>query len=121
METQQQRQASLTDSELKPQGARLVLASGSPRRADILRAAGFAFDPCAVSVDETRLPGEDAVVYVERLAVAKAQAGAVLHPARVVLGADTVVVIQGEILGKPRDDTDARRMLSLLSGDWHEV
>ena len=121
METQQQRQASRTDSELKPQATRLVLASGSPRRADILRAAGFAFDPCAISVDETRLPREDAVVYVERLAVAKAQAGAALHPARVVLGADTVVVIQGEILGKPRDETDAQRMLSLLSGTWHEV
>lgn len=121
METQQERQANRTGREPKPQVARLVLASGSPRRSDILRASGFAFDPCAVSVDEARLPGEDAVVYVERLAVAKAQAGAALNPARVVLGADTIVVIEGEILGKPRDETDARRMLSLLSGAWHEV
>src|SRR5688572_2596382 len=121
METQQQRQVSRTDRELKPHIARLVLASGSPRRADILRAAGFAFDPCSVSVDESHLPGEHPIVYVERLAAAKAQAGAGLHPARVVLGADTVVVIEGEILGKPRDETDARRMLSLLSGAWHEV
>lgn len=121
METQQERQANRTDREPKLQVSRLVLASGSPRRADILQAAGFAFDPCAVAVDETRRPGEDAVAYVERLAVAKAQAGAAIHPARVVLGADTVVVIEDEILGKPRDEADARRMLSLLSGEWHQV
>ena len=120
METRQERQANRTE-EPKPQVSRLVLASGSPRRADILRASGFAFDPCTVSVDETRRPGEDAAVYVERLAAAKAQAGAALNPARVVLGADTVVVIDGEILGKPRDEADARRMLGLLSGAWHEV
>lgn len=121
METQQERQANRADREPKVQVSGLVLASVSPRRADILRAAGFAFDPCAVSVDETRRPGEDAVAYVERLSAAKAEAGAALHPARVVLGADTVVLIEDEILGKPRDEEDARRMLRLLSGVWHEV
>ena len=121
METEQERQAKRADREPRAQLSRLVLASSSPRRADILRAAGFAFDLGAVSVDETRLSGEDAVAYVKRLAAAKAEAGAALNPARVVLGADTVVVIEGEILGKPRDEEDARRMLHLLSGVWHQV
>jgi len=122
METQQERQATGADSDPEEsQVSRLVLASASPRRANILRAAGFDFDLCAVDIDEARRPGEDAVAYVERLALAKAEAGAELHPSRVVLGADTVVVIEGEILGKPLDEDDARRMLRLLSGAWHEV
>jgi nucleoside triphosphate pyrophosphatase len=122
METQQERQATGADRDPeKIQVPALVLASTSPRRTTILRGAGFAFDPCAVAIDETRGPGEDAVTYVERLALAKAEAGAALHPSRPVLGADTVVVIEGEILGKPSDEDDARRMLRLLSGAWHEV
>ena len=126
METEQERQATgargmATRSDDEFHLERLVLASGSPRRADILRAAGWLFDICAPDIDESRRPGEDAVAYVERLALAKAKAGAVLNPSRVVVGADTIVLIDGEILGKPRDEDDARRMLLLLSGRCHEV
>lgn len=126
METEQERQATgaqgmATRSNAEFQLERLVLASGSPRRADILRAAGWLFDICAPDIDESRHPHEDAVAYVERLALAKAKAGAGLNPSRVVVGADTIVLIEGEILGKPRDEDDARRMLLLLSGRRHEV
>jgi len=99
---------------------RLVLASGSPRRRELLAAAGFSFDVVAVDVDETRRPGEDPSVYVERLARTKALA-AVPQNDRVVIGADTVVVVGGDVLGKPRDAEDAGRMLRLLSGRAHEV
>lgn len=99
----------------------LVLASASPRRADILRAVGWRFEKFAVDIDESRAPLEDAVAYVERLARAKAEAAARQGAAGVMLGADTVVLIDGEILGKPRDEADARRMLRLLSRRWHEV
>lgn len=128
METEQERQATGAESsENEFYTERLVLASASPRRADILRAAGWPFDTCAVDIDETPRPQEDAVAYVERLARGKAEAGSALHPSRVVLGSDTVVLVdreiagKGEILGKPRDEDDARRMLRLLSGAWHEV
>jgi septum formation protein len=100
---------------------KLVLASTSPRRAEILRAVGWPFETLAPDVDETRAPDEDAVSYVRRLAQAKAKAAARRLKAGLVLGADTVVVIEGEILGQPRDAEDARRMLRLLSGQWHEV
>ena len=102
-------------------GEKLVLASTSPRRAEILRAVGWPFEALAPDVDETRAPDEDAVVYVKRLARAKAEAVAGKRESRLVLGADTVVVIGSEILGQPRDAEDARRMLRLLSGEWHEV
>jgi septum formation protein len=72
-------------------------------------------------IDESRAEGEDAIAYVQRLARAKAQAVAAKLECGLVLGADTVVVVEGEILGQPRDDQDARRMLKLLSGKWHEV
>jgi nucleoside triphosphate pyrophosphatase len=100
---------------------KLVLASTSPRRAEILRAVGWPFETLAPDVDETRARDEDAVAYVSRLAQAKAKAAASRLEAGLVLGADTVVVIDGEILGQPRDAEDARRMLRLLSGKWHEV
>ncbi len=100
---------------------KLVLASTSPRRAEILRAVGWPFETLAPNVDETRALDEDAVAYVRRLAQAKAKAAARRLEAGLVLGADTVVVIEGEILGQPRDAEDARRMLRLLSGKWHEV
>lgn len=105
---------------------RIVLASKSPRRAEILRSVGWTFQAITAGVDESRLESEDAVSYVRRLAEAKADAVA----SRVtnsnlkdylVLGADTVVVVAGEILGQPKDEEDARRMLSKLSGKWHEV
>jgi septum formation protein len=94
---------------------RLVLASASPRRAALLRAAGFTFDTFPVDVDETVRPGEAAYAYVRRLAMEKSAR------ALVIIGADTAVVVHGEILGKPRDTADAERMLRRLSGRRHEV
>ena len=99
----------------------IVLASASPRRAELLRAAGFSFVVDPVDVDESVLPGEAPEPHVRRLARAKALAGAARHPGRTVVGADTVVVIEGRILGKPRDDADAAAMLAELSGRVHHV
>ena len=102
---------------------RLILASASPRRAELLTAAGYAFDVRPVDVDETPRPGESPREYVSRLATEKAAAAARLAsaPDAVVLAADTTVVAAGEILGKPKDDADAGRMIRLLSGRGHEV
>ena len=99
----------------------LVLASASPRRSELLRAAGIPFEAVPADVDETQRPGEDAETYVRRLAADKAARVAGLLPGRTVLGADTAVVLDGEVLGKPRDATDAIRMLSRLSGRSHRV
>ena len=99
----------------------LVLASGSPRRAEILRAVGWPFETSSPDVDESRREGERAEDYVRRLAREKAEAGARQRLFGLVLGADTVVVVERELLGKPRDEADARRMLRALSGRWHEV
>jgi septum formation protein len=127
----------------------LVLASASPRRAELLRAAGFTFDVIVADVDESIHPGEAAEKYVRRLAAEKSAAGlkacamsgvvsafrqtdagraTASGPAKaghyidtVVLGADTAVVVDGDILGKPRDDDDAARMLRRLSGRTHQV
>ena len=98
----------------------LVLASQSPRRAEILRQAGIEFTVRAAAVDETPLRGERPEDYVQRLAEVKALAVAA-GPEETVLGADTTVVIDGEMLAKPEDDADARRMLGKLSGRRHEV
>jgi septum formation protein len=118
------------------QSMRLVLASASPRRAELLRAAGYTFDTLGVDLDESVKPGETPDVYVARLAHEKsaaamqrvlARAQTCSGPERaaatdvVVLGADTTVVVDGEILGKPRDDGDAASMLRKLSGRAHEV
>jgi septum formation protein len=100
---------------------KLTLASKSPRRAEILRAVGWECEAIAADIDETRFASEDAVSYVQRLAIAKAETLAPKVAEGLVLGADTVVLIDGEILGQPRDDEDARRMLRLLNGKWHEV
>ena len=100
---------------------KLVLASGSPRRAEILRAVGWEFAAVPADIDESRFASEDAVSYVERLARTKAETVATKTSAPLVLGADTVVIVDQEILGQPRDDDDARRMLQLLNGRWHEV
>jgi septum formation protein len=100
---------------------KLILASSSPRRAEILTAVGWEFEAIAADIDETRLAGEAAMNYVQRLAQTKAETVAEKTTAGLVLGADTVVISDGEILGQPRDDEDARRMLRLLSGKWHEV
>jgi septum formation protein len=100
---------------------RLVLASASPRRAELLRAAGIPFEIAAVDIDETFRRGEKPEHAVARVAEAKAAAGAALHPDGIVLGADTTVVIRGETLAKPVDAADAGRMLGLLSGRSHDV
>ncbi|MDT7806953.1 MAG: nucleoside triphosphate pyrophosphatase [Acidobacteriota bacterium] len=99
----------------------LVLASASPRRSEILSAVGWPFETHPANVDETRLAGETAEDFVRRLAREKAEAVARTRLFGLVLGADTTVVVDGEILEKPRDEDDARRMLRTLSGRWHEV
>ncbi len=126
---------------------RLILASASPRRAELLRSAGYTFDIVVAAVDESIRAGESPTTYVRRLAADKSaavrsaghtgpppslddtarpahpDAGADLRvePDAIILGADTTVVIDGEILGKPRDDADAARMLRRLSGRAHQV
>lgn len=97
----------------------LILASASPRRSELLRAAGIEFTVRVADIDESVLPGEAPADYVLRLARQKAQA--VAQPGEIVLGADTTVVVNSEIAGKPVDAEDARRMLRLLSDQWHEV
>ena len=135
-------------------GVRLILASASPRRAELLRAAGYSFEVVVTDVDESIRPGESPSIYVRRLAADKSAAAqasvvsafrrTVSGPAKaghyreedsgpakaghyreeempVILGADTTVVVDGEILGKPRDDEDGRDMLRRLSGRAHQV
>lgn len=100
---------------------KLILASKSPRRAEILRAAGWPFEAVAADIDESRHEDEDAVSYVRRLAQEKAETVAQRFPHDLVLGADTIVLINDEILGQPGDAAAAVRMLKLLSGKWHQV
>lgn len=100
---------------------RLVLASASPRRAELLAAAGFEFDVVPASIDETPHPNESPADYVRRVAREKAAWTAGRRPDAVILAADTVVVADGQILGKPASDADAMRMLHLLSGAEHVV
>jgi septum formation protein len=99
----------------------LVLASASPRRQELLRNAGLSFVVQPADVDETPLAGESPRACAERLAREKALAVWQTRPHDQVLGADTVVVVDGAILGKPTDRDDAARMLRLLSGRAHEV
>jgi septum formation protein len=99
----------------------LILASASPRRAELLTAAGIPFDVRPSHVDERVHAGEDARAYACRVATDKGRAAVAEAAGRPVLAADTVVVIDGQILGKPVDEDDARRMLHLLSGRTHEV
>ena len=101
---------------------RVVLASASPRRLELLRRLGLDVDVRPVDVDESALPGEEAHALVLRLALAKAQAGGDATPAdALVVAADTVVVIDGRVLGKPRDDDAARATLAALAGREHDV
>ena len=126
---------------------RLILASASPRRAELLHAAGYTFDVVVANVDESIRPGESASTYVRRLAAQKSAAahaalkgcatfetaaGVGVRPPTavaqgvspgeaIVLGADTTVVVDGQILGKPRDDEDGSEMLRRLSGKAHDV
>jgi septum formation protein len=96
---------------------RLVLASQSPRRRELLAGLGFALDVRPANTDERQRPGEAPADYVLRVARDKARA----VPGDVVLGADTAVVVHGTVLGKPADRDDARRMLRALSGEVHDV
>jgi len=99
----------------------LVLASASPRRQELLRNAGITFEVQPAHIPEDPLPGEPAKACAERLARAKALAVARQRPHDCVLGADTVVVVDGQLLGKPSDAADATRMLRMLSGREHQV
>ena len=99
--------------------ASLILASGSPRRRELLSLLGIPFTVDAPQVDEhTDLPPAEAVA---ALCVRKGQAGSRMHPGQIILAADTLVAVGNRSLGKPADEADARRMLRLLSGRWHQV
>ena len=103
---------------------KLYLASGSPRRRELLTQIGIPFTAISADIDETPLANESPSAYVERLARGKAEAGrrtVVCDVAFCVLGADTAVVLDGKILGKPVDEADACAMLMMLSGKEHEV
>ena len=100
---------------------KIILASASPRRAEILRTVGWPFERLPVNIDESRQPDEDAVAYVTRLAREKAQAAAAQAQHINIVAADTTVVIDDHILEKPLDFEDAKRMLRLLNNRWHQV
>jgi septum formation protein len=105
---------------------RLILASASPRRAELLRAAGYDFETLTVDLDERVHPGETPEDYVRRLAMEKSaravdQVGIQASRASVMLGADTTVVVDSTVLGKPGRDDEARWMLRILSGRQHQV
>ena len=122
MENVRESQADNTEPRLVEMKLRhLVLASSSPRRAEILRSVGWEFETKPVEIDETLSAGEAAVAYVERLAREKAEAAMRLVPDGLVLGADTTVVVDKDVMGKPCDEADARQMLGRLSGRWHTV
>lgn len=99
----------------------LVLASASPRRQELLRNAGIAFEVLPTDIPEIPEPGELPRTFAHRLARAKAHAAAQQRPRDPILAADTIVVVDGTILGKPEDAHDAARMLRLLSGKTHQV
>ena len=105
--------------------ARLILASASPRRRELLTQAGLTFDVIPANIDESRRPNEPPAAYVQRLALEKAQLIAALNPSAYVLGADTTVVlnngVEDEILNKPTDRADAARMLRGLANRTHQV
>ncbi len=99
----------------------LILASSSPRRQELLREIGISFRVHAANINEDQIEGEAPIAYALRVAREKAQAVAAHYPHSYVLGADTIVVVDDEVLGKPKDRRDAARMLRLLSGRGHEV
>lgn len=100
---------------------RIVLASASPRRAELLEQVGLEFEVRAADVDETPRTGEAGETLALRLAAAKADAAARYAPDALVIGSDTVVALDGDIFGKPRDRHDAASMLSRLAGRTHSV
>src|SRR5688572_24449359 len=101
--------------------SKFILASASPRRADILRAMGLDFEVVPSCYVEPEMDGEPPSTYVVRAARGKVADVASRITEGLVVGADTVVVVDGYALGKPKDDEDAKRMLLLLSGRWHAV
>jgi nucleoside triphosphate pyrophosphatase len=100
---------------------KIILASSSPRRRELLKQAGILYSVEPADADESALPGEKPRAHVKRLALLKARTVAARHKKGLVLGADTVVVVDGEILGKPASKAEAKRMLNLISGRAHEV
>jgi septum formation protein len=106
---------------LNIQSPQLILASASPRRHDLLQQLGISFRVSPSNVTETVRAGESPATYALRVAEEKALDVAQHHPGHWVLGADTIVTIDGQILGKPRDEADGRCMLTLLSGRTHQV
>ena len=100
---------------------RLILASSSPRRARFFRDLGLDFEVSSAEIDESQRQGELPAAFVQRLAGEKAEVISERNPAAWVVGADTCVVLDGQILGKPDSPADAGRMLQMLSGCWHEV
>ncbi len=100
---------------------KIILASGSPRRAEILKTVNWPFEIMPPDIDETRQRDEAAVPYVQRLARSKAEAVAMRVSDSLIVAADTTVVIGEQILEKPSDQNDAHRMLRQLSGRWHQV
>jgi septum formation protein len=111
----------MTEPKPAKAGLHIVLASRSPRRSELLAAAGISFEVLAADIDETPRAGEAPDKYVERLAIEKARAVLALKPDANVLGADTTVTIDGLILGKPVDADEATAMLRRLSGRVHDV
>ena len=101
--------------------ARVILASASPRRRELLRLIGIAHEVRPADLDESQLPGEAPAAHAERLARSKAHTIAEHEPGAVVIAADTIVVVDGEVLGKPRDEREAHAMLRRLSGRTHTV
>jgi septum formation protein len=99
----------------------LILASASPRRRELLTQAGLTFEVHPADIDESRLPNEPPAAYVQRLALEKAQAIHARFPDATILGADTTVVLDGEIMNKPTSPADAERMLRTLAGRTHQV
>lgn len=99
----------------------LVVATASPNRRTILTEAGLTFDTAVPDVDESLIPGDTPESYVKRLSEAKAHAVTPPSPEHLIITADTCIDIEGDILGKPRDEDDACAMLRRLSGVWHEV
>ncbi len=100
---------------------RVILASQSPRRRELLTLIGIKHEVMPADIDESLLPGELPAPHAERLARAKAHAIAERQPGAVVIAADTIVVVDGDVLGKPRDTADAHAMLKRLSGRTHTV
>ena len=111
----------LNDKKTPLELPKLILASGSPRRSEIMNSVGWEFYKDVPDIDESELSGESPNDYVLRLAASKAEVIAERHPGEIVLGADTTVVIDDRIIGKPDDSEHAREMIKMLSGNWHEV